>query len=307
MLVSAQSNQAGHSDSGALGFGAAAMRHWPLVIGGAIIVLPTLVRLAEQVWPLEIGAHGPIVLATGVWLLFHIRAELAGCASRPSPVLAAAGFALSLLVYVFGRAFDLIFLEAGGVYGFVISTVYLLIGLRPIARNVFPFFYLLFLVPIPGWILDRVTMPLRQFVSWTSTALLSAFDYPIQREGIIISISSYRLLVEDACSGMNSLIGLIAVIMFYIYIIHRASWRYSLALFIAIVPIAIFVNILRVTALILLTYYAGDAVAQGFLHVTTGIVLFAMALGLVILLDWVLQKFVFGGPGTAEAAGVQDA
>lgn len=277
--------------------------HWPILLGFGIMAVPTIIRLAEQVWPMEIGAHGPIVLATGIWLLFYIRGELAALASKPPVLLAMLGFAAGVGLYAFGRPYDLIALEAAGVYVFFLAAALLILGLRPMLANVFPFLYLAFLVPVPGWILDQATAPLRMFVSAVSTGVLEFLGYPIDRQGIVIFIAQYRLLVEDACSGMNSLIGLVAVMLFYIYIIHRASLRYTLMLAAAIIPIAVFVNIVRVMALILLTYYAGDEVAQGFLHVTTGIVLFAAALGLTILLDAVLRKFIDRRSGRA-ATGV---
>lgn len=265
-------------------------RHWPLVLGFAVIAVPTFIRLAEQVWPLEIGAHGPIVLATGAWLLYHVRHELAANVSRPPMPLVAALFAAAFPLYVFGRAYDLLALEAGGLYLFFIASAVLILGLRPLRRDVFPFLYPAFLVPPPGWVIDAITFPLRHFVSWVSTDGLAALGYPIAREGIVIFIAQYQLLVEDACSGMNSLIGLSAVMLFYIYVIHRASLAYAAVLALAILPIAVFTNIVRVVALILLTYYAGDEVAQGFMHVTTGVVLFAFALGLTILFDAVLRR-----------------
>lgn len=265
--------------------------HWPLLIGFGFLAIPTLIRLAEQVWPMEIGAHGPIVLATGAWLLFHIRTELIALASRPPALLAGIGFGAAVAMYAFGRPYDLLAIEALGVYVFFLATAITIIGLRPMLANVFPFLYLGFLIPVPGWIIDKVTAPLQMFVSRVATGILGLAGYPIDRQGIVIFIAQYRLLVEDACSGMNSLIGLVAVMLFYIYIIHRASIRYTLLLGAAIIPIAILVNIVRVMALILLTYYAGDEVAQGFLHVTTGVVLFAAALGLTILLDKVLRGF----------------
>ena len=276
--------------------------HWPLVAGFGIMAIPTLIRLAEQVWPLEVGAHGPIVLATGIWLLFHIRGELLALASKPPVALAIAGFVISVALYAFGRPYDLLALEAVGVYGFFLSGALLILGWRPIRRNLFPFAYLAFLVPIPSYILDRVTAPLQMFVSTVSTSVLEFLGYPIDRQGIVIFIAQYRLLVEDACSGMNSLIGLVAVMLFYIYIIHRASLRYTALLGAAILPIAVLVNIVRVMALILLTYYAGDEVAQGFLHVTTGVVLFAAALGLTLLLDKVLHRFIQERRTKAEPA-----
>lgn len=274
------------------GGASALLRHWPLLVGFLAMALPTMVRLADEVWPLEIGAHGPIVLATGIWLLFHIKDELFALASKPPILLVILGYAASVALYAFGRPYDLLALEALGVYGFFLSTALLMLGLPAILRNLFPFIYLAFLVPVPGWLMDRVTAPLQMFISTVSTGMLSALGYPIDRQGIVITIAQYRLLVEDACSGMNSLIGLAAVMLFYIYIIHRSSLRYTLLLAAAIVPIAVIVNVIRVCALILLTYYAGDAVAQGFLHVTTGVVLFALALALTILLDKFLQMFI---------------
>lgn len=267
------------------------MRRWPIVFGFLLMAVPTFIRLAEQVWPLEIGAHGPIVLATSAWLLFHVRGDLLANASRPPLLLVGALFVAAIPLYVFGRSYDLLALEAAGLYAFFIASAVFILGLRPLTKDLFPFLYPAFLIPLPGWILEALTFPLRHFVSWISTEGLMALGYPIAREGIVIFIAQYQLLVEDACSGMNSLIGLTAVMLFYIYVIHRASLLYAAMLALAILPIAVFANIVRVVALILLTYYAGDEVAQGFLHVTTGVVLFAFALALTILLDTVLRKF----------------
>src|ERR1700759_5111010 len=101
---------------------------------------------------------------------------------------------------------------------------------------------------------------------------------PVSREGVTIHVGAYQLLVEDACSGMNSLIGLTAISLFYIYLLRGASARYAGVLTLFVIPIAIVGNILRIMILVLLTYFFGDAVAQGFAHFTAGIFLFAIAL-----------------------------
>jgi exosortase len=149
----------------------------------------------------------------------------------------------------------------------------------------FPFLYLAFLIPPPGYVLTHLTAPLKQFVSQVSTDWLSAFGLPVARQGVTIFVAQYQLLVEDACSGMNSIIGIIAITLLYIYLSRGSSWRYSLLLTALAVPIAIVANILRIMTLILLTYGFGDAVAQGFLHYTAGFFLFALALLLVFGLD----------------------
>lgn len=269
-----------------------AARHWPLLGGFLVLLLPTIVALGREVWSMEIGAHGPIVLATGLWLVSQRLDDMRAKASAASSFVIAFVLPLTLSVYIFGRAYDFISLEAVGVYGAAIALVYALVGWRALRDNVFPFLYLGFLVPPPGWLIDQATAPLRHLVSAAAMGVLEPFGFPVQREGVTLFIGNYQLLVEDACAGMNSIVGLTAITLFYIYLMHRASWRYSVLLVALIVPVAVLVNVIRVTALILLTYYAGDAVAQGFLHATTGIVLFALALAAMFGLDWLLGRTV---------------
>lgn len=265
--------------------------HWPLVLGVLLMAVPTMLRIGQQTWSTEAGAHGPIVLATGLWLLGHNRITAGDDVRNQGAVWLAPALA-AWLIYTFGRAYDFISLEALGLYGTFLVATYRIVGAREMRRNAFPFFYLAFVIPPPGWLIDRLTAPLQTFVSFTSVHLLQAFDYPIVREGVALTIAQYQLLVEDACAGMNSLTGLTAISLFYIYLMHRASWRYAALLVAMIIPIAVFVNILRVVALILITYYQGDAAAQGFLHVTTGLVLFMLAVASIFLLDTLLQRVI---------------
>jgi exosortase len=174
-------------------------------------------------------------------------------------------------------------------------------------KNWFPLFYLLFLIPLPGWLMDSITQPLKILVSDITTWLLSAAGYPITQVGVTIYIAQYQLLVEDACAGLNSLISLTAVGLFYIYLMHNASWRYSALLLFLLLPIAIAANVVRVIILVLLTYYAGNEVAQGYLHDFAGIVTFVSALLLIFGIDKLLtplrRRLTHGKEGPdAEAA-----
>jgi exosortase len=262
----------------------------PLWIALAILAVPTIASLGQQVWNTEAGAHGPIVVAVGGWLLFQ---ELAGAKDLKRPgsmVLTLAVLILSLALYVFGRAFDFISLEVAGLYGTGVSMLYSRIGLRALTHLWFPVAYLAFLVPPPGWVMDELTAPLKQFVSWASMSVLSAAGIPVAREGVTIYVAGYQLLVEDACSGMNSMVGLVAVSLLYIYLLRGSHLRYATLLVLASIPIAIVGNILRIMTLILLTYFFGDEVAQGFLHQVSGIFLFAVDLLLVFMLDQFLWK-----------------
>lgn len=267
--------------------------HMPILVAGALIAIPTFIRLGREVWTLEIGAHGPIVLATGAWIFWRAwpTEEVPGNLTRSALSLLA--FAASLSIYVFGRAYDFISLEALGVYGFFVSYFYARYGFGEILKRWFPFFYLGFLLPVPGWVVDQGTAPLKQLVSHLATSIVTPFGIPIYREGVTMTVGPYQLLVEDACSGLNSMIGLVAISLFYIYLLRAASWRYSLFLAALLIPVAIVANALRIVILILLTYFFGDAVGQGFLHVTAGLFLFAVALLLMFAVDNLLSNLKF--------------
>jgi exosortase len=258
-----------------------------------LVAVPTLITLSRDNWSTEAGAHGPIVLATGLWLLHHSMAELESRRSAPPPLWLMALLLVPLVVaYVLGRALDLLVIEAAAAVGLGYLLMVRRWGFGPIWARPFPFFYLAMLIPPPGWVIDSMTIGLQHMISNAAAQILTLFDYPVLREGVIIHVAQYQLLVEDACSGMNSLFGLVAISLFYIYLLHRADWRHSGLLLLAILPIAIFVNLIRVLALILITYHFGDAVAQGFVHNFAGIVLFALSLSLMVLVDLVIRRFI---------------
>ncbi len=253
--------------------------------------MPTLAALGREAWTLEIGAHGPIVLATGAWLAARAAARIPAGATPGHWGITAAVLALALPLYVFGRAFDFISLEAAALWATGVAACWALIG-PAIRALAFPLVYLAFLIPPPGWLVDQATAPLQQFVSWAATESLHLFGYPIARSGVTIFIAQYQLLVEQACSGMNSIIGLTAISLFYIYVLYGATWRYAAVLMAFILPIAVLTNMVRVIVLVLITYHWGDAAAQGFLHGTTGVILFAVALALMVGLDALLRRLL---------------
>ena len=271
---------------------ASALRNWPLIVGFLALALPTFVRLAQEHWTTEQGAHGPLVLATGGWLIWR---RLAGSGYRRGtarPWLVAAALVPSLAFYVFGRAYDYLSLEVLGLFGTAIAVGYSLYGASLIRTLWFPLLYLAFVIPIPGWVLDQMTAPLKEIASASTTQILQLFGIPIVREGVTLYVAQYSLLVEDACSGMNAMAGLMALGLFYSYIVHGSSWRYCLVLAVMIIPIAIAANIIRITILVLLTYYAGNEAAQGFLHGLAGMVLFASALLFIFAADSTLAVVV---------------
>ena len=258
---------------------------WPLLAGIAILVIPTMQGIATVSWSTEQGAHGPIVLAIGIWLVVRSWPLMAARAKPGSALLGGAALAGALLLYIFARIVGSIVVESGAMYLALVSTLYLFVGFRAMRAAWFPIAYLLFVLPPPGSFVALATQPLRLQISEQAVNFLGLLGYPVARAGLMIYVAQYELYVKTACGGLNSMISLTAIGLFYAYIRHNANVRYCAILFFIIVFMAIVANFARVLILILITYYLGDRAAQGFLHQFAGLTMFTVAMGGIFLLD----------------------
>lgn len=271
-----------------------------IIIAGLLaIVIPTMIFVARSSWTGEQGSHGPMILATGLWLIWHNRHEVVGCMERAPGWKVAALFAALTPVYLFTRITQIVELEGYAMYALVLVAIYGLIGYRAMRALAFPLIYLFFAFPPPETVIYTLTLPIKVAISDGAIAILQAFGLPIGGTGVMIQIGQYQLLVAAACSGLNSIVSLSAITIFYIYLMHRGEHRIQAILLLFVLPVAIAANFLRVLILILLTYYAGEAVAQGFLHDLAGVTIFILALMLIFLIDKIVVK---AGLGRREIA-----
>ena len=259
------------------GAGRAVAQHWFLIVAALAMAVPTFVSIATVSWSTEQGAHGPIVLATGIWLIMLHREALARVWAPGSLPIALAALVPALLLYCFSRIVDILEVEGFAMYFALVAVFYAYAGAKALRVLWFPLFYMLFLFPPPESIIWAVTQPLKLGISAAAVDLLSAVGYPVARAGVTIQVDQYQLFVAAACAGLNSLISLSAIGLFYVYIRHNANWRYAALLMLAIVPVAVLANFVRVLILVLVTYHFGDAAAQGFLHNFAGVTMFGVA------------------------------
>lgn len=264
---------------------------WLAVVGSFLVLLGyTATSLWSGVWQQEAYGHGPIVAAIVLWLL--LRTERPPLA-RPSVVAHAAGW-LGLLIgiglYVVGRVVSVPFLEVSGLIPVAAGLLLIAGGAPALRAHWFTLLFLLFLVPLPDFVLEAVTGSLKNKVSYLTEFLLHHAGYPIARSGVVLSVGQYQLLVADACSGLNSLFALTAMGLLYLHLMRYQSVVRNAVLLLAIVPIAIVSNLLRVIALVLLTFHAGDDAGQGFMHGFAGMFLFVVALLMLFGLDRVLGR-----------------
>jgi exosortase len=162
----------------------------------------------------------------------------------------------------------------------LVGVVWFLAGTRVLRILAFPLALLAFMYPIPAIVYAQITLPLQLTASRIAESMLNVLGIPVVRDGNVLELASQRLSVVEACSGIRSLVSLAFLSLMYAYFFDRRVWM-RWVLVGATVPIAIAANAARVTVMGLAGEVRAD-LAQGFLHLAEGWVLFVVALGLVV-------------------------
>ena len=256
-----------------------------LAIGIAVLLVPTMIQVATVSWSTEQGGHGPLVLITGVWLLWRelstSKPEL-----RPGKLLPGlAMLAVPMTIFVLARITGVLEVEAFAMYAVLIVGAYILFGSAVLRAIWFPLVYLAFTLPPPDTVVAAVTQPIKIAISEGAVSLLRGLGYPVAGSGVTIQIGQYQLLVAAACAGLNSIVTLSALCLLYVYLRHRSNFIAFLVVALAAIPVAMFANFVRVIVLVLVTYHLGEAAAQGFVHDFAGLLMFGVALLTIFAID----------------------
>lgn len=168
------------------------------------------------------------------------------------------------------------------------GTVIYSMGWQAFMAMRLPLLYLFLMVPIPAIVYDTMTMPLKLFVAKLSVKGLIVLGYPVMREGNIIVLPNVTLEVADACSGLRSLMSLIALSVAFAYLFQKKAWKRWLLIFSAL-PVAVFTNVMRVFVTGVLAKHYGRAAAEGFFHEFAGFAVFFVAMAIMALLAALLK------------------
>ncbi len=136
--------------------------------------------------------------------------------------------------------------------------------------------FLLFMIPIPYVIYYAVTFPLQLFATKVSMRALLLLGVPAVREGNIIHLQGISLEVAEACSGIRSMVSLVALGAMWAYIAHRSFLSRAL-IFLSTAPIAVATNVLRIIVTAVLAHVGRVFVTEEPLHSVMGIIVFVMA------------------------------
>ena len=234
-------------------------------------------------------SHGFLVPFIAGYLAYMRKDDLVAAVVRPCNA-GLAVIAMGLVVLFFGWLGTEYFTMRSSLVIIIAGSVLYLLGWEIFKILLAPLCYLLLMVPIPYIIYDAAAFPLKLLVTEVSVLSMKALGIVVWQEGNILMFPNITLEVADACSGLRSIMSLLALGAAYAFVLHTKT-KDRVILILSTLPIAIFTNCLRVIATGILAQYFGSAAAEGFFHEFAGLFVFGAAVVMFVALGTSLKRW----------------
>ncbi len=256
----------------------------------ALVYLPTLIDLIVD-WSTDGNySHGFLVPIISGYLIWRKRKELAGLEKSPDKIgLAVVIF--GMILFILGNGASEYFTVRFSLVVIIFGLVLYLFGRRIIRMTWFEIIFLFFMVPIPYVIYFSATFPMQLLASKVTVSILKFVGMAVVRQGNIIHLPNHSLEVAEACSGMRSLISLLALGAIYAYLTQKRLSA-KVILFLSTIPIAVAGNIFRVLLTSIIVYTSDINVTEGATHFVMGASVFIIAFILLFIFGAVLRRII---------------
>jgi len=234
-------------------------------------------------------SHGFLVPLIAGYMAYMRKDDLLSATVRPSN----AGLAIILMglgVLFLGWLGSEYFTMRSSLVIIIAGSALYLLGWEIFRILLAPLCYLLLMVPIPYIIYDAAAFPLKLFVTEVSVLSMKALGIVVWQEGNILMFPNITLEVADACSGLRSIMSLLALGAAYAFVLFSRT-RDRVILILSTLPIAVLTNCLRVIATGILAQYFGSAAAEGFFHEFAGLFVFGAAVVMFVALGTSLKRW----------------
>jgi exosortase len=237
---------------------------------------PVLTIMVQQWWEDPNFSHGFAVPLFSAFLIWRGRASLSAVPWQGS----AAGLPVvvgGLLMLLLAEVGAELFLGRSSLLVVLAGLTLFHLGSGVLRLVAFPLAFLTFMIPLPVIVFNAIALPLQHFAATNAAATLDALGVPVLLDGNVIQLSHLTLGVGEACSGIRSLISLLALAVAWAYLTMPSAGQ-MVALALATVPITIAANGARIVITGLIGQWFGPHYAQGLFHEFSGGLIFAVAL-----------------------------
>ncbi len=246
-------------------------------------------------------SHGFLVPFIVGYLIWTKREQLGRLVPAPSwtgLVVLLAGVCL----YILGTIGAEWFIRRSSMIMVLGGLILYLYGIGHFRVLLFPLVYMIFMVPLPAIVYKGLAFRLQMLVSIISTELIRLVGIAVYRNGNVLEVAKVGpLAVEEACSGMRSIMALLALSSLLAYILYRTRLRQWILVAFAL-PVAVVTNIFRVTMTGIMSYYFGREMAEGWLHESFGWIVFVIAFALLWLVSKTMDAILPEPPEEASSA-----
>ncbi len=252
-----------------------------ILLMGAVLLLPLWRWLLLEWWSNDYYSHGLLVPWISGFFAWRIIPHLERKPEDRGLVLVAIGVTV-YLVFLYFRAFHFAALGMILLFAGMIWTYWGLAGLKKLT---FPLVFLIFMIPFP--FVEASSLPLSLLTGQLATRLMQGVGLDVTVQGAAVTLPNANLIVGAQCSGVRSIITLFTLAAVFTYLVE-GQWLRKLLLFLAVIPIAILGNIVRVSSLLWVANRWGADAGFTYYHDYSGFVFFAFSFLLFILLAQIL-------------------
>ena len=257
-----------------------------LVAGLAFVVLfwQPAATLVRDWWSDPEAGHGLLLFPVAAYFAWR-RGWVRDARPQPTLGLWMLGGAVALR-YLSGLAAELFTMRLS-LFGAILAILVYSRGVRQLVYWWFPLTLLLLAIPLPAVVLSSLALPLQLRASRMGAWLLGLRHVPVRLDGNVIRLPGRSLFVTEACSGLRSLTALLSMGVLIGGIWLQSAVSRALVI-LAAIPVAMFVNGLRIFLTGFLVYWVDPALGDGFMHLSQGWALFVAALFVLAIITWLI-------------------
>jgi len=253
-----------------------------------LVYVPTFIWMWDRWFARDsYYSHGILIPFVTIFLIWHQREELAST-KKTNSALGLPLIIVGMITHAFGSLMRVYFISGFSMLLVLTGLILYFYGRAVFKKIVFPILFLAFMIPVPLVIITNISFKMKLFAADIAASILNNSGIPAIQEGSIIRMRHTQVVVDDVCSGLRSLISLMALGSIFAYWMKSVMIK-RLILFLATIPIAIVTNVFRIIFLSSVAEIWGAQYAGGLFHDASGFLVFVVAFILLFMLGRILE------------------